>query len=227
MRPAGVVTCPACGKPTSGAARRCAHCGAGVSQREPSQRSAALRCPNCEGAPQAILFGGVELDGCLACGGVWFDDREVNALAAELSDEELASAALQAARALGADARAGRKARAYFPCPVCHEVMARANYHDVSGVILHRCDGHGAWLDHANVLRFLTLVSNGGMRELDRRAVELRTQRELRQLSEVEEMRRELLRKQEAEAETEEERRDARTVQGGVSIIAALLGLLS
>jgi len=181
----GAVKCPSCGKPTSGAARRCAHCGAVVEARAARDRGAALACPACARPTQGLACGDVELDGCLGCGGVWFDDGEVDALAGELSDQDVARDALQAARALAADASEKRKPAAYLDCPICHQMMSRRNYQDVSGVILQRCDGHGAWLDHAAVLRFLGLVSSGAMREIDRKALALRTQQERRQLEDA------------------------------------------
>jgi Zn-finger nucleic acid-binding protein len=220
MAEPGTVTCPSCGKRTSGAARRCAQCGAVVERVRPRVAGPLLACPGCKRATETLVFGGVELDGCLGCGGVWFDDGEVNALAAELTEEELARDALQAARTLTAEGREP-KTPEYVACPVCGELASRRNYHDVSGVILHRCDGHGAWLDHANVIRFLTIVSNGGMRELDQRELALRTQQQMQQLAEVEVKRAEMVR-QEDEAE---ERRDWGVVNGVLFVIRLILGL--
>jgi Zn-finger nucleic acid-binding protein len=222
----GAVTCPSCGKPTSGAARRCAHCGAIVEARAARDPEAALACPACARPTQGLACGDVELDGCLGCGGVWFDDGEVDALAGELSDQDVASEALQAARALAADAAEGRSA-AYLDCPVCRQMMSRRNYQDVSGVVLQRCDGHGAWLDHAAVMRFLGLAASGAMREIDRKALAARTQQERRQL---EDTRQALLAQGEAQDLTTEAQRpldvggilsDARTA------VRLLLGLFS
>lgn len=45
------------------------------------------RCPNCRGDLERFTFPhapGVELDGCRGCGGIWFDEGELSALAATL-----------------------------------------------------------------------------------------------------------------------------------------------
>jgi Zn-finger nucleic acid-binding protein len=227
MQAPGAVSCPRCGKPTAAAARRCAHCGAVV---EPNVEAAAVRvtpvaCPACTRATQFLSFGGVQLDGCLACGGVWFDDGELGSLADELGEQELALDALQAARALGGGGRdddGDLRAPSYYPCPLCREVMSRRNYKDVSGVILHRCDGHGAWLDHPNVLRFLKIVSSGGLRELDQRALELRTQQERRKLAEIEEKEQEVAQRD----ELREEQADSNEIRGVVDVVRLVLGFL-
>jgi Zn-finger nucleic acid-binding protein len=194
-----------------------------VEVRAARDLDAALGCPACARRTQPLAFGGVELDGCLGCGGVWFDDGELGELARDLTEEDVARDALQAARALAADAPEGWKPHAYLPCPVCQEVMTRRNYQDVSGVILQRCDGHGAWLDRDAVLRFFGLVSSGAMKEIDSRALALRVQQQRRQLDEVEDEGRAMLR----QGEIEDERRDRGIVSDVGNTIRLLLGLFS
>lgn len=40
-----------------------------------------LRCPKCHGNLESYLFMKLPLDRCAACGGVWFDKNEIDAIA--------------------------------------------------------------------------------------------------------------------------------------------------
>jgi Zn-finger nucleic acid-binding protein len=117
---------------------------------------------------------------------MWLDDGELEALPAELSDHELA---LEAARALS-DLRGPRPPRErtalYLPCPVCGASMNRHNYHDVSGVILNQCAGHGTWLDFANAEALLRLLADGRLLEIEKRAAAAAEARILRATNDLE-----------------------------------------
>jgi hypothetical protein len=42
--------------------------------------AAALECPKCDGKLEGIVFDGVEIDVCNACGGAWLDAGELEQL---------------------------------------------------------------------------------------------------------------------------------------------------
>ena len=42
-----------------------------------------MHCPKCGSALDEIMFRGVRVDKCFACGGVWLDDGELEELSAK------------------------------------------------------------------------------------------------------------------------------------------------
>jgi uncharacterized protein len=48
-----------------------------------------MRCPKCGMALNEIEFREVKLDKCMACGGVWLDDGELEQIAAQESEDGL------------------------------------------------------------------------------------------------------------------------------------------
>jgi len=118
-----------------------------------------------------LYLGAIQVDCCQACAGTWFDDGELEALPAELSEHELAKGALSALDELrGLKSAVLRQVR-YLTCPVCDETMSRRNYEQVSGVILNRCSGHGTWLDFTNGKAFLQLLAEGRLAEVKQRGL--------------------------------------------------------
>lgn len=110
-----------------------------------------MNCPACKEAMIIVEHGGVELDCCPACRGLWLDASELGLL---LGDAAKAHAFL----APGDRARArGEKARR---CPICRRRMQK----DVTGgalpVVLDACRfGHGLWFDEGEL--FTVLRQNG------------------------------------------------------------------
>jgi Zn-finger nucleic acid-binding protein len=163
------MSCPWCGGVTSRLAGRCAQCGQRLGPQSERDHTKPVACPTCARETAFLGLGQVNVDHCLACGGIWFDDGELDALPEALSEKELAAEAAAALRS-GQRARAGADARTYLPCPVCAATMNRRNYRDVSGIILHRCAGHGTWLDGTNAPALLRLLAEGRLPEIERRA---------------------------------------------------------
>lgn len=115
-------------------------------------------------------LGGMEVDCCDGCTGIWFDDGELEALPATLSERELAAEAVQALDGLRAPKAAVRREVRYVSCPVCDQPMNRRNYQQVSGIILNRCSGHGTWLDFVNTKGLLTILAEGRLPAIQERA---------------------------------------------------------
>src|SRR5262249_50804467 len=131
-------------------------------------------------------LGGIQVDCCDECAGMWFDDGELEALPGELSEHELAR---QAVGAL--DGRHGLNSPAprpvsYLPCPVCDQAMNRRNYQEVSGIILNRCSGHGTWLDFTNGKAFLQLIADGRLAEVKQRAQQAEAEDRRREIAQLE-----------------------------------------
>ena len=181
------LVCGHCGAPVGRDDGRCAHCLAGLSERD---RVASLLCPTCGTRlpedsrhckacgvalrPQAItaLRDGAA---CPACRGPLvvrltddFDVVECEACSGVWVNMEtlrlLASrAAWSATHAAGTDSTLPRAAaqRGYVPCVTCGELMMRRQYHHqdrASGVIVDQCKDHGVWFDAGELVLALRFV---------------------------------------------------------------------
>jgi Zn-finger nucleic acid-binding protein len=81
-------------------------------------------------------FRGIHLDDCPQCGGVWFDDGELNELK-NLGDE-LAMASLEdRAAPAGGIQVVEQKSKM---CPVCNERLTPFKYMYTSELVLDECD---------------------------------------------------------------------------------------
>ena len=95
----------------------------------------ALRCPHCEKRLVGARADGVDLNGCVACGGIWIDSASCQRVVARPREvfEELARRA--AANARGPVTRARRP-----KCPVCDDAMDPVT---VKEIPLDVCAEHG------------------------------------------------------------------------------------
>ncbi|MFP4058799.1 MAG: zf-TFIIB domain-containing protein [Candidatus Brocadiia bacterium] len=96
-----------------------------------------LECPRC-GEPLVVAeYELIEVDSCAACGGLWLDGGELEALLGshvpplEGPDPELGPPQLD--------------------CPICVDKLAK-DRHSPSGVVVDRCPhGDGIWLDRGEL----------------------------------------------------------------------------
>lgn len=115
-------------------------------------------------------LGGIQIDRCDDCAGMWFDDGELEVLPDALSERELAAEAVSTLEGLRAAQSAASREVLYLLCPVCNEAMNRRNYERVSGIILNRCSGHGTWLDFVSGKALLSVFAEGRLPEIQARA---------------------------------------------------------
>jgi Zn-finger nucleic acid-binding protein len=172
--------CPHCQGPNAEGVARCAHCGLLVKRRRPRDEGSPVVCPACGSPSEFACLAGIQVDLCPRCKGVWFDDRELAELPANLSNVDLAKAAAEFLLSLPPAARR-RKRPAYLVCPVCAGHLAPRNFREVSGILTDRCDGCGTWVDHVNVLKILRLIASQQLDDVDRRAAWQRQERERNQ----------------------------------------------
>ncbi len=50
-------------------------------QRQSAKDICYMKCPKCGGDLHEVLFRGIKIDRCAACGGVWLDNGELEKLA--------------------------------------------------------------------------------------------------------------------------------------------------
>jgi Zn-finger nucleic acid-binding protein len=138
--------------------RHCVHCGVAIAVAD--TREGERACPRGCGMLQRLALGGVELDECPRCSGVWLDAEVFRRLCAE---EERRAVFLGAElQAMKTPAVAASTVR-YVPCPDCTRLMNRVNFGKRSGIIVDGCSQHGTWFDADELRRVVEWVRDGGL----------------------------------------------------------------
>lgn len=195
-----VRACPRCFARIFQGYDHCPHCGAEVAtpaRANPDGTARKRDCPRCAGDPQLLmahLIGGVLLDECPTCHGVWLDSAAVDRVLRERGEEanhvlkEMSAPAseLAVADATGpidpGTAAIERQAtpepailttpvpmRVYISCPDCGTTMNRVNFARRSGIIVDVCRDHGTWFDDTELPRVIEFVLKGGVEESARK----------------------------------------------------------
>ena len=163
------VACPSCFGLVSLRARHCSHCGAAIQIQEegPSNHF----CPDCRIPLAATQVGGLAVEQCHRCGGLWLPLQLFERLAA---DRETRGGVLGALPGGSEKAEIREAAVRYRPCPQCGNLMNRTNYGRISGVVLDSCKHHGLWFDRDELRRVLAFIEGGGLdRSRERQIKEL------------------------------------------------------
>jgi Zn-finger nucleic acid-binding protein len=160
------TACPSCFGLVFVGSKHCSHCGAAITAAQ--TQASALPCPRGCGTLRALTLGGVALEECDQCSGVWLAQADFQKLCAE--EERRAAVYLGAeSQARGTPAASVATVR-YVPCPLCSKLMNRINFGKRSGVVVDSCAKHGTWFDADELRRAVEFVRDGG---LDRaRAIE-------------------------------------------------------
>lgn len=176
------MQCSNCGAVLPPKSRRCPYCGnlEEVDLRTVKRRhggTAQRDCPRCRERMEVLwleLAGGVEIDRCTACHGIFFDPDELESL---LDDAERATFEVDARRLeiLRQEEQAAPDTQVtYLPCPDCGQLMNRRNFGARSGVIIDQCRDHGAWLDGGELRQLVEWTRAGGREHAARRQQEER-----------------------------------------------------
>lgn len=109
-----------------------------------------MNCIACN-EPMAVLeLEGVEIDHCLACGGIWLDTGEL---------EILTGSGAQSTRLLNQLASEGDRCPGKHKCPICLKRMEAVTVAAMLPIQLDRCyANHGIWFDRGElraVLKYL------------------------------------------------------------------------
>ena len=169
------VACPSCFGMVSLRAKHCSRCGAAIQVQEAS--ASGFKCPECRLSLAASAVGGLSLEQCHRCGGLWLDLKLFERIAADRESRG------QVLGALPGDSPKGQvfeTAVRYRPCPVCARFMNRTNYAKISGVVLDTCKEHGLWFDRDELRRVLAFIESGGLdKARDRQIQELEDKKRL------------------------------------------------
>ena len=158
----GSLICPECYARNLDDARYCLGCGVAFDPQSPRSQMSELRCPCCETWMASREVGGIEIQECGKCHGLWAPEdrfeqlveRTVTAVRERGVDE-----AVQAPRVDGGNP--AQQSVEYRRCPECEVLMGRQNFRKRSGVIVDRCHQHGTWLDAHELERIAGFVLSG------------------------------------------------------------------
>jgi Zn-finger nucleic acid-binding protein len=138
-------------------AAHCSHCGAAI--QPVVAAPSALGCPDCRTPLASSTVGGLALDQCGGCGGLWIDQKTFEGIAAAREARGEVLGALPAH-----EHGVVRLAEVHYrPCPCCGKLMNRYNYARISGVVLDVCKDHGLWFDQDELRQVLTFIEGGGL----------------------------------------------------------------
>ncbi len=165
------MPCSSCGAPLPPKSRSCQYCGTlndvdlrsvrhehgGVAQRD---------CPRCKTRLEVLsieLAGGVEIDRCGSCHGIFFDPGELESILEQAETKTFAVDAKRLEVMAEEEIASGDLAKVeYVPCPGCGQLMHRRNFGTRSGVIVDQCRDHGVWLDGGELRRLVEWARAGG-----------------------------------------------------------------
>jgi Zn-finger nucleic acid-binding protein len=166
------LACPRCFGMVGVHASHCSRCGAAIQRSEAG--ATALACPGCRAPLQATAVGGVSLDQCHACGGVWVGQHNFEQIAADKAERGEVLGALP-----GASPKVAIQLGEvhYRPCPQCGKLMNRTNYGHISGVVLDVCKDHGLWFDKDKLREVLAFIEAGGLEKSHLRQVQEEAER--------------------------------------------------
>ena len=123
-----------------------------------------LPCPACDCMMPARSIGGIGINECGECNGIWAPDQRFDLLVAKAIEARQSADPVKLAE-LKPRMKGGNPARQkvmYRKCPVCGSQMARSNFRKSSGVITDRCNEHGTWLDADELERIAGFILSGG-----------------------------------------------------------------
>ena len=159
------LICPECYARTAEDSRFCTACGVAFRPEAVRVEGHELPCPVCDVLMPPRQVGGVGLNECTKCNGLWAPGE---------SFEVLVDRAIDAQRQADPDQLGALRPRVtgsnpasqrvqYRKCPECVGPMQRRNFRKSSGVIIDVCNAHGTWLDADELEQIAGFILSGGV----------------------------------------------------------------
>jgi len=103
-----------------------------------------MQCPVCKRPMISLELHQVEVDHCVACGGVWLDAGEMELLLDGAENQQRIMAELKTDPSIMEERRR---------CPICDSRMEKVRGGPEDRIILDRCtkNGDGVWLDRGEL----------------------------------------------------------------------------
>ena len=158
------LICPECYARCAEGARFCTACGVAFRPEEVRIEGHELPCPVCDVLMPPHQIGGIGLNECRSCNGLWVAGENFDLLVSRAIEarknatpEEILTLK---PRVTGANPATQRVQ--YRKCPECQGFMQRRNFRKSSGVIIDRCHEHGTWLDADELEQIAGFILSGG-----------------------------------------------------------------
>jgi Zn-finger nucleic acid-binding protein/ribosomal protein L40E len=157
------LICPECYARNAEDSRFCTACGVTFRPEAVRIEGHELPCPVCSALMPPRQIGGVGINECGSCNGLWvpgenFDLLVSRAIEAQKSADPAKLMAFEP-RVTGSNP-ASQKVQ-YRKCPECEGFMHRRNFRKSSGVIIDRCSTHGTWLDADELEQIAGFILSG------------------------------------------------------------------
>lgn len=161
------LICPECYARCADGSRFCTACGVGFRPERVRIEGHELPCPACSTGMPPRLVGGVGVNECLSCHGLWAPGESFDLLVSRAIDarQQASPAELHALKPRVTGSNPTRQGVQYRNCPECDVHMARRNYRKKSGVIIDTCSEHGVWLDADELEQIAGFILSGAAGE--------------------------------------------------------------
>jgi Zn-finger nucleic acid-binding protein len=174
------LICPECHGRNAEVSRFCTACGVGFSPEPVKVEGYELPCPVCGCLMPPRSIGGIGINECGSCNGIWASGSRLEQLISRaIEAQRKGECPLQGAQPRVKGGNPAAQGVAYRKCPECEAFMQRRNFRKSSGVIIDRCHKHGTWLDADELEQITGFMATGGnpvaeemLREADRDAAE-------------------------------------------------------
>jgi Zn-finger nucleic acid-binding protein/ribosomal protein L40E len=157
------LICPECYSRNADESRYCTGCGVGFQPQALPKEAEALDCPCCQQLMQVRAIGGVAIQECPECNGLWvpgdqFDALVNKAIEAQKNRPTSGLAQVKKSKPFEVDVKVQ-----YRKCPACKGHMSRKNFGKRSGVIVDWCSKDGTWLDADELEQIAAFIMRGGL----------------------------------------------------------------
>jgi len=161
------LICPECYARSAYGSRFCTACGVGFQPEQVKIEGHELPCPACSTLMPPRQVGGVAVNECLSCHGLWAPGESFDLLVGRALEarQQASPAELYALKPRVTGSNPARQGVQYRNCPECDRQMARRNYRKKSGVIIDRCSDHGVWLDADELEQIAGFILSGAAGE--------------------------------------------------------------
>ncbi|MBW2494232.1 MAG: zf-TFIIB domain-containing protein [Deltaproteobacteria bacterium] len=161
------LICPECYARSADGSRFCTACGVGFRPEQVKIEGHELPCPACSALMPPRQVGGIGVNECLSCHGLWAPGDSFDLLVGRAIEarQQASPAELHALKPRVTGSNPARQGVLYRNCPECERQMARRNYRKKSGIIIDRCTEHGTWLDADELEQIAGFILSGAAGE--------------------------------------------------------------
>jgi Zn-finger nucleic acid-binding protein len=160
------LICPECHGRNCEASRFCTACGVPFSPEPVKVEGYELPCPVCGCLMPPRAIGGIGINECGTCNGIWAPADRLDQLITRAIDARNKGERLHHTPRVKGSNPASQQV-AYRKCPECEAFMRRHNFRKSSGVIIDTCRDHGTWLDADELEQITGFVASGGNPQAD------------------------------------------------------------